>query len=283
MTETQTPTKRYFTLTGGYQFADTYPVDNQEPFIHAEAGRLTGSFHWEFEDGTSGNTHVNGATANRMVPEGNSLFGTMRINMFELEGLPRDEHLLFLQYVSSDFRLEGSQVIITVVGQFVGGTGNYAGASGTLELTSVNGYIGTGTGTLIVPDGQATEPTTKPDVRQWVEDYFAATQSGDAERWAAQFAEGAFINDPFGTPPPQNRAEVVERGETFMSSFEEAGLYPDWIFTNGLTATAKWTGRGTTKDGRKMVFDGINVYRWTYDGKVASLVGYWNPDDMRKE
>ena len=266
-----------FKLTGGYQFANTYKISNKEPFIYAEAGQLTGSFRWEFDDGTSGNTHVNGATANRMVPEGNSLFGTMRINMFELDGSPTDSQLLFLQYTSSEFKLEGSKVIITVVGQFVGGTGKYEGASGSLELTSINGYIGNGAGTLVLKgESQAKEL----NVRQWVEDYFKSTQSGDPQRWASNFAPGAIVNDPYGTPYPKNEKEIVGRGEQFMSSFKEAGLYPGWIFVDGLTATAKWVGKATTKDGKKAEFHGINVYRWTPGGKIASLTGYWSPEEM---
>lgn len=29
-----------------------------------------------------------------------------------------------------------------------------------------------------------------------------------------------------------------------MESFEEVGLYPDWMFIQGLVATTKWTRKG---------------------------------------
>lgn len=138
-----------FELTGGYQFADSFLIANDEPFIYAQAGRLTGAWQWRFEDGTIGTTHVNGATANRITPEGATLLGTMKINMFEIDGSPPESQLLFLAYESTKFYAEGSKVTITVEGRFVGGKGKYAGASGNLEVTSVNGFIGQGTGRLV--------------------------------------------------------------------------------------------------------------------------------------
>lgn len=137
-----------FDITGGYQFADSFIITNDDPFIYAQAGRLTGAWQWRFEDGTVGTTHVNGATTNRITPEGATLLGTMKINMFEIDGSPPDTDVLFLAYESSAFQVQGSKITITVNGRFVGGKGKYAKAAGDLEVTSVNGFIGQGKGVL---------------------------------------------------------------------------------------------------------------------------------------
>ena len=65
-----------------------------------------------------------------------------------------------------------------------------------------------------------------------------------------------------------------------MAAFESAGLYPDWIFVKGLRATAKWTGRAITKEGKEATFEGINVYEWYPNGTIKSLTGYWDPEQM---
>ncbi|MEO1053345.1 MAG: nuclear transport factor 2 family protein [Bacteroidota bacterium] len=267
-----------FKVIGGYQFAEGYAIQQNDPFVFAQAGQLTGSWHWEFDNGQKGNTHVNGATANRVLGNGkNELFGTMQINMYELEGTPMGQDLLYLAYTSREFKVEGSNVTITVIGEFIGGTGKYENASGHLKVTSVNGFFEDGTGAIYLNDQ---EEITEETVKGWVNDYFKATQSGDAKTWADSFADNVYLNDPYGSESPKNRAEIVAVGEAFMSSFESAGLYPDFIYVNGLNVTVKWTGRGITKDGKEATFQGVNVTTYNRQGKIISHIGYWNPQEM---
>ena len=265
-----------FTVVGGYQFASPYEVASEDPFVLAQAGQLAGAWHRDFGDGTAGNTHINGATANRVLGDGTAeLFGTMRIDMNEVDASPPGTNALYLAYRSTRFVAAPGRVEIAVVGEFVGGTGRYAGATGHLAATSVNGYFDDGRGTLYLA-AAAPEPD-EATVRAWTEDYFRATQSGDAERWAATFADYVVLDDPYGAPAPQSRAEIVERGEGFMEAFAEIGLYPDYIFVDGLTATSKWTARGKTPDGEDVRFEGINVTRYNRAGEIVEHTGYWRP------
>jgi hypothetical protein len=136
-----------FDLSGGYQFADTFNVISQDPFIYAQAGRLTGAFLWRFADGTEARTHINGATANRVTTQGAEIFGTMKINMFEATGAAPDSELLYLAY-EGRISAEGTKVTVAVKGRFIGGTGRYKGATGEVELASINGFFNNGKGTL---------------------------------------------------------------------------------------------------------------------------------------
>lgn len=267
-----------FKVVGGYQFSEGYSIQNANPFLFAQAGQLTGSWHWEFENEKKGNTHINGATANRVLTNGNSeLFGTMKINMFEFEDSDPNSDLLFLSYKSQKFEVIGSQVTIKVSGEFIGGTGKYDGATGWLTVTSVNGYFDDGQGELIL--GEKSE-ISDMDVRDWTNDYFKATQSGDAKLWASTFADNAYINDPYGSPSPNSREDILKIGEEFMSAFKSAGLYPDYIYVNGLVATTKWTGRAITNDGKEATFEGINVTTYNKQGKIVSHIGYWSPEEI---
>ncbi|WP_430907473.1 nuclear transport factor 2 family protein [Maribacter sp. 2-571] len=267
-----------FNVKGGYQFAEGYSITNNEPFLFAQAGQLTGSWHWEFENGKKGNTHINGATANRLLFNGNhELCGTMKINMFEFEGSAPETDLLFLSYRSEQFEVNGSQVTIKVSGTFTGGTGKYEGARGWLTVTSVNGFFEDGKGEVIL--GEVSEITDQ-QVLDWTNAYFKATQSGDATTWANSFADNAVINDPYGSPAPNGREEIIEIGEQFMSAFTSAGLYPEYIYVNGLVATSKWMGKAITKEGKEATFEGINVTTYNENGKIISHIGYWSPEKM---
>ncbi|GMN05055.1 hypothetical protein MTsPCn5_04430 [Croceitalea sp. MTPC5] len=267
-----------FKVIGGYQFAEGYSIQNKEPFIFAQAGQLTGSWHWEFENGKKGNTHINGATANRVSYNGkHQLFGTMKINMFEFEGSAPETDLLFLSYKAKKFELEGSQVTIKVSGEFTGGTGKYQGARGWLTVTSINGFFEDGKGEIILGE---TPVITEEQVVQWTNDYFKATQSGNAKIWANSFADNVYLNDPYGSPSPNNREEIIKIGENFMSAFKSTGLYPDYIYVKGLVATSKWTGKGITNDGKEATFEGVNVTTYNEKGKIVSHIGYWNPENM---
>lgn len=267
-----------FKVIGGYQFAEGYAIQNNEPFVFAQAGQLTGSWHWEFENGKVGNTHINGATANRVsANDENQLFGTMKINMFELEGTAPDQDLLFLSYSAQKFIIEGSKVIIKVSGKFMGGTGKYEKARGWLTVTSINGFFEDGKGEIYLGN---TPEITDTDVHQWTEDYFKATQSGDAMIWADSFADNAYINDPYGSTIPNSKEDIIKIGEDFMAAFKTAGLYPDYIYVKGLIATSKWTGKGITNDGKEATFHGINVTTYNEYGKIVSHIGYWNPEEI---
>lgn len=271
-----------FTVIGGYRFAESFSLQQQDPFVFAQAGQLTGSWQWTI-DGRTANTHVNGATANRVRGGAdNELFGTMQIDMFEFEESTRGSDLLYLAYRSSVFTQADPTLTIKVEGEFIGGTGKYAGARGHLTVTSVNGFFSDGVGQIVLPENGSGEVAAVDEatVRQWTEEYFAATQTGNPEVWADKFATNVYINDPYGGPIPTSREEVLGIGETFMQSFTEVGLYPDFIYVDGLTVRVKWTGRGTRKDGVRVTFQGINESRYNYYGKIISHIGYWNPELM---
>jgi hypothetical protein len=110
-------------------------------------GFLTGAFLWRFADGTEARTHINGATANRVTTQGAEIFGTMKINMFEATGAAPDSELLYLAY-EGRISAEGTKVTVSVKGRFIGGTGRYKGATGEVELASINGFFNNGKGTL---------------------------------------------------------------------------------------------------------------------------------------
>lgn len=110
--------------------------------------------------------------------------------------------------------------------------------------------------------------------------YFAAIRAMDQRAWVNTFAEDATSYDPVGAPPTVGHQKLGEFFETITGAFKEVGLTEDEIFIAGDGAAVKWTGRGTSKEGKKVRFEGIDVFEINANGKIQTLHGYWNPAEM---
>ena len=117
-------------------------------------------------------------------------------------------------------------------------------------------------------------------VSRFVAQYFEATRSNDAHQWASRFADNATVEDPVGTTPVSNSDKILEIGNAFMSGFKTVGLHEEFVHVVGNEAAVRWTGRGTTKQGKQVTFEGINIFQFNSEGQIINLKGYWSPDKM---
>ncbi len=65
-----------------------------------------------------------------------------------------------------------------------------------------------------------------------------------------------------------------------LGAVEPINLTADQVFPSGNQVTAIFTGRGTGKNGRQVVFEGIDVFEINQDGTIQIMWGYWNPAAM---
>ncbi len=113
-----------------------------------------------------------------------------------------------------------------------------------------------------------------------VKAYFAALRAMDQEAWVNTFAEWALSYDPVGAPPINGHQKLGEFFQTITAAFKEVGLTEDQVFVAGNGAAVKWTGTGTSKQGRSVHFEGIDVFTINEAGKIETLHAYWNPAEM---
>jgi steroid Delta-isomerase len=113
--------------------------------------------------------------------------------------------------------------------------------------------------------------------RQAVAEYFSALRAMDVDRWVNTFAADAESHDPVGTPPLVGHDALRQFLTEIFSVFETVGLTEDHIFVTGDTAAVKWTGLGRGRNGKDVIFEGIDVIECNPDGKITSLRAYWNP------
>lgn len=116
-----------------------------------------------------------------------------------------------------------------------------------------------------------------PTCQETISEYFAAIRAMDADRFANTFTPDGITHDPVGTPPHSGRAQIREFISGIMSGFESVGLTEDHVFVSANSAAVKWTGRGTTKNGAEVTFEGIDVIDFDEDGKIQLVRAFWDP------
>jgi steroid delta-isomerase len=117
-------------------------------------------------------------------------------------------------------------------------------------------------------------------VSKAVKAYFAALRAMDQQAWINTFDEDAVSYDPVGAPPTRGHQRLGEFFQTITAAFKEVGLTEDDVFVAGNGAAVRWSGRGISKQGRKVHFEGIDVFEVNESGKIQTLHAYWNPAEM---
>jgi steroid delta-isomerase len=117
-------------------------------------------------------------------------------------------------------------------------------------------------------------------VSKAIKAYFAAIRAMDQQAWVNTFAEDAVSHDPVGVPPIIGHQKLGEFFQSITAAFKEVGLTEDEVFIAGNGAAVRWTGRGVSKQGRKVHFEGIDVFEVNEAGKIQTLHAYWNPAEM---
>jgi steroid delta-isomerase len=109
--------------------------------------------------------------------------------------------------------------------------------------------------------------------------YFAAIRALDAESWLATFAVDAVNYEP-GGPPLEGHESMRMFFNGVAGGFESIDMTPDQIFIVGAEAAVKWSARGAGKNGRRVAFEGVDLFTINNAGKIQVLKAYWDPEAM---
>ena len=121
---------------------------------------------------------------------------------------------------------------------------------------------------------------TSENVPAVVARYFSAIGEMDPDAWAACFAEQGTSYEPGSPTPLQGHAALRQFLAGVLGAFEKITMTQDHVYQSGNRVAVKFTGRGTGKNGRKVVFEGIHVFEINQEGKIQTMWGYWNPAAM---
>ena len=117
-------------------------------------------------------------------------------------------------------------------------------------------------------------------ISRTVKEYFVAIREMNQNAWVNTFTEDAISHDPVGTPAIEGHQKLGEFFQSITAAFKEVNLTEDHVFVAGNQAAVKWTGIGTSKQGNKVRFEGIDVFTINEAGKIQTLEAYWNPAEM---
>jgi len=119
-------------------------------------------------------------------------------------------------------------------------------------------------------------------IQQVIADYFAATRAMNLSAWLATFAEDAISYEP-ETPPLEGHPALSQFFQNIAGLFEQVGLTEENIFITGNQAAVKWKGQGVGKNGKTVIFAGIDIFEVNNAGKIQKMWAYWSPAAMMAE
>ncbi|MEE8311131.1 MAG: nuclear transport factor 2 family protein [Candidatus Binatia bacterium] len=129
----------------------------------------------------------------------------------------------------------------------------------------------------------AVEGVPDPRVAGAVSSYFEAISTRAEPAWLALFADDAVVHDPVGSSPAEGRAALAEVWRMLQVPFEKLVLDPVHTFYGGNGAAVKWTGHGHGITGQEVEFEGISIFEVNLDGRIQTLMSYWDPAAMMIE
>ena len=109
-----------------------------------------------------------------------------------------------------------------------------------------------------------------------VEEYFAAIGAFDVPRYVNTFAPDGVLEDPVGTPPVQGSANITAFISSIITPFSEMKHRIQEVIVCGNEAAVNWKINLTTTTGKKIVIDGMGVFKFNPDGKLQSVREFYD-------
>ena len=124
-------------------------------------------------------------------------------------------------------------------------------------------------------------PADAATIRATVDAYCAAFTSGDRAAYVGLFADGAWIEDPVGTPRHEGHDALgafFDQMSGMADSIELRITGPVRVAAGecAFPMQARPTMGGTT-----LCVDIIDVMTFDDDGKITSMRAFWDPAEMR--
>lgn len=124
---------------------------------------------------------------------------------------------------------------------------------------------------------------SKEAIEKVIADYFAAIGAMNVDAWVQTFAPDAISYDPAHSPGAQGHEALRQFFNAVGGAFDSINFTVESSFICGQSAAVKWRGQGVGKNGRKVAFEGIDLFEVNSTGKIQRMWGYWDPAAMMAE
>jgi steroid delta-isomerase len=125
-------------------------------------------------------------------------------------------------------------------------------------------------------EAAATYDLTTTEIEAAVDEYFASIGSLNVQRFVNNFAPDGVLEDPVGTPPVQGTQAIGVYFGAIIAPFSEIKPTVQEVIVCGQEAAVNWKLRLKTADGKKIVIDGMGVFKFNQNGKLQSVREFWD-------
>lgn len=117
---------------------------------------------------------------------------------------------------------------------------------------------------------------TPEQIEAAVEEYFDSVSAFDVQRYVNNFAPDGVLEDPVGTPPVQGTQAITAFITSIIAPFSEIKHKIQDINVCGNEAAVNWKINLKTTTGKKIVIDGMGVFKFNQSGKLVSVREFWD-------
>ncbi|HYB99989.1 MAG TPA: nuclear transport factor 2 family protein [Candidatus Limnocylindrales bacterium] len=119
--------------------------------------------------------------------------------------------------------------------------------------------------------------------------YFDALTRRDKQAWLALLARNAILHEPVGALPAEHDEGREQVWQMLTGPFASLSVQAEQTFYGGSGAAVKWRARGqaaatsgaaSTTPRRSITFEGISIFELDAEGKIQTVMSYWDPAEM---
>jgi ketosteroid isomerase-like protein len=110
-----------------------------------------------------------------------------------------------------------------------------------------------------------------------VHDYFRTLSARDKHAWIALFDKAAVVHEPVGATPAEGRDGLEQVWQVFTGPFAKLTFDTNEVFYSGSGAAARWSAKAAATTGATTDFSGITVFEVDGEGRIQTVMSYWDP------
>ncbi len=123
----------------------------------------------------------------------------------------------------------------------------------------------------------------KVDLNASLVEYRASLKAQELDRWLANFADGATVEDPVGGPVLTGTDQLTGLFKGLGKTFSAVEMNEEFTVVTKLEAVVKWTLNASTATGLNVSFSGVSMYKFNEDGKITQMRAFWDPKELARQ
>jgi hypothetical protein len=121
--------------------------------------------------------------------------------------------------------------------------------------------------------------TVDPRATAMLQLYLSACESRDLERIVDCFSPTALIRDP-ANEWIKGRDAVRRYFSNIYNDLSALSFHCSPVYWCGNSASVRWEGCATRKNGTTLTYEGIDVFTFGGTGSIDEMWAFWTPEDL---